>query len=283
MPVEMGFRGQRICVGFALACAAFAWCLTLNPNFELADKTFESALPATVWGLTFLSALLFFASHWGTLKGHAIINPLLAVAVNLLGSLLIFNLNIPLYLDTAGTMFIAILYGPILGMGTSVLSVSLGAVSNPLGLAYVPNAVIVAYLVGWMARRGVFKRMIATLLSGYGLGIVAGLVSLGSTLVALDENLQRGPRELTNFYLLIVHDETVAALLQALSSDPIDKAFTLVLVCLAIRFAPKPLRYFFDRPETHPAVGRVLTEDRFTLSLDEEPAPSLLDRLQRYL
>lgn len=283
MPVDMAFRGQRICVGFALACAAFAWCLTLDPNFEHADRTFESVLPASVWGLSLLSGLLFFASQWGTLRSHAIINPLFAIAVNILGSLLIFNLNIPLYLDTAGTMFIAILYGPILGMGTSVLSASLGAVSNPLGLAYVPNAVIVAYLVGWMARRGVFKRMIATLLSGYGLGIVAGLVSLPSTLLAFDENLQRGPRELTNFILLIVHDENIAALIQAMSSDPIDKAFTVVLVCLAIRFAPKPIRYFFDRPETHAAVGRVLTEDRFTLSLDEEPPHGLLDRLQRYL
>lgn len=282
-PVEVPFRVQRICVGVALAFAAVAWSLTLRPGFAYETHTFSSPLGASVWGLSLVSAAFFFAAQWRSLRSYAVINPLLAIVVNLVLSSIIFDLNIPLYLDTVGTAFIAIIYGPILGMGTGVLSLTLFSVSSPLLLAYLPPVIVAAYLIGWLARRGVFKRMISTLLAGYGVGIIAALLSAVATICSLDENAQRGPRELKNFYLLLVHEEGVANLLQALSSDPIDKAFTVLLVCLGIRFAPEPIRRLFDSPETHPAVERVLTEDRFSIELDPEPPRTLTDCLQRYL
>ncbi|MDK8763918.1 hypothetical protein QP922_08810 [Corynebacterium sp. MSK218] len=283
MPVNRAFRGQRVSVVLGLACAVVAWGLTLTPRFKFAERTFESLLPATVWGLSFLCVLLLFGSQRGLWSRHALINALLAVVVDMVGSTVFFNLHIPLYMDTVGTVFIAIIYGPVLGMGTAVLALSLRCVFSPLELAYLPNALILALMVGWLARRGAFKRMISTLFAGYGLGIIAALVSLASTLFALNQILPRGARELANFFLLITHDETTATLLQVLTSHPLDKAFTVVLVCLFIRFVPKPVRNSFDRPETQSAVARVLTEDRFTLSLDEEPPRNFVGRLQRYL
>lgn len=283
MPVHMAFRGQRISVALGLICALAAWGLTLTPRFKFAERTFDSLLSATVWGLSLLSVLLFFGSQRGLWRSPALINALLAAVVDMVGSTVFFNLNIPLYMDTAGTVFIAIIYGPVLGMGTAVLSLTLRSAVSPLELAYLPNVLFLAVMVGWLARRGAFKRMISTLFTGYGIGIVAAVVSLTSTLFALEQNLPRGARELANFFLLITHDETKATLLQVLTSDPLDKAFTVVLVCVFIRFVPKPVRDSFDRPETQTAVARVLTEDRFSLSLDEDPPRNFVGRLQRYL
>lgn len=283
MPVNMAFRGQRISVALGLLCALVAWGLTLTPRFKFAERTFDAPLSATVWGLSLLSVLLFFGSQRGLWRSPALINALLAAVADMVGSTVFFNLNIPLYMDTAGTVFIAIIYGPVLGMGTAVLSLTLRSVVSPLELVYLPNVLILAIMVGWLARRGAFKRMISTLFTGYGIGIIAALVSLSSTLFVLEQNLPRGARELANFFLLITHDETTATLLQVLTSDPLDKAFTVVLVCVFIRFVPKPVRNSFDRPETQSAVHRVLTEDRFTLSLDEEPPRNFVGRLQRYL
>ena len=282
MPDKKASRSQRLCVGSALVCAALAWALSLNSDYGHGEFIFASALSTSVWCLSLAGALFFFATQWCSLGHHALFTPLLAVAVNLLMSSLIFNVNIPLYLDMMGTAFIAIVYGPVLGMGTAVLTACLASIYNPLLLVYLPVAVTVAYLFGWLARRGAFKRMLVMMLAGAGVGVVAGLLTTMCTLLLPGEYGQSGPIKLMALWELILHDGRLAVLLQSLSSDVIDKTFTTLVVCAAIRFAPKPLLCLYDYPETRPSRDRVLTEDRFTLSLDEEPPRNLLDRMQRF-
>ncbi|MFG6302270.1 hypothetical protein ACGLFO_01650 [Corynebacterium hesseae] len=282
MPNDKASLYQRLCVGSALVCVALSWVLSLNPDYGHRDFVFSSVLSTGVWCLSLLGAIFFIAAQWRSLGNHALFNPLLAVAANLLLSSLIFNINIPLYLDMMGTAFIAIVYGPVLGMGTAVLSACLASINNPSLLAYLPTAVVVAYLFGWLARRGAFKRTLAMMLAGTGLGIVAGLLSAVSTWLLPSDYGQRGPAELIALWELILHDERLAILLQNLCSDVIDKTFTALVVCIAIRLAPKPILRLYDYPETRPALDRVLTEDRFSLSLDEEPPKGFLDRIQRY-
>lgn len=282
MPVEKASLSQHLCVGSALVCVALAWVLSLNPGYGYADFVFASVLSTSVWFLTLLGALLFIAAQWRSLGHHALLNPLLAVAVNLVLSSLIFNINVPLYLDMIGTAFIAIIYGSVLGMGTAALTACLGSLYNPLLLVYLPVAMAVSYLFGWLARRGAFKRMLVMMLSGAGVGVVAGLLTTMSTLLLPGEYGQKGPIELMALWELILHDEGLAVLLQSLTSDVIDKTFTTLVVCVAIRLAPKPVLRLYDYPETRLSRDRVLTEDRFSLYLDEEPPRNLLDRMQRY-
>ncbi len=282
MPDKKASRSQHLCVGSALVCAALAWVLSLNSNYGSGDYVFGSVLSTSVWCLTLLGALLFLAAQWRSLGHHALFNPLLAVAVNLLLSSLIFNANVPLYLDMMGTAFVAIVYGPVLGMGTALLTACLASINNPLLLGYLPVALVVAYLFGWLARRGAFNRMLVMMLTGAGVGIVAGLLTTMCTLLLPGEYGQSGPIKLMALWELILHDERLAVLLQSLSSDLIDKAFTALVVCVAIRFAPQPILRLYDYPETRPSRDRVLTQDRFTLSLDEEPPRNLLGRMQRY-
>lgn len=235
-----------------------------------------------MWCLSLLGALLFIAAQWRSLGHHAVLNPLLAVAVNLVLSSLIFNVSIPLYLDMMGTAFVAIVYGPVLGMGTAVLTSCLGSIYNPLLLVYLPVALVVAYLCGWLARRGAFKRMLVMMLTGAGVGVVAGLLTAMCSLLLPGEYGQSGPIKLMALWELIVHDGRLAVLLQSLSSDVIDKTFTVLVVCVAIRLAPQPILRLYDYPETRLSRGRILTEDRFLLYLDEEPPHNLLDRIERY-
>ncbi|MEM5986013.1 hypothetical protein CYJ44_007555 [Corynebacterium hesseae] len=282
MPNNKASLYQRLCIGSALVCVALSWVLSLNPDYGNRDFVFSSVLSTSVWCLSLLGAILFIAAQWRSLGNHALFNPLLAVAANLLLSSLIFNINIPLYLDMMGTAFIAIIYGPVLGMGTAVLTACLASINNPLIFVYLPTAVVVAYLFGWLARRGAFKRMLGMMFAGTGIGIVAGLSTAMSTLLLPREYGQRGPVELMALWELILHDERFAVLLQSLCSEVIDKTLTVLVVCVAIRLAPKPILRLYDYQETRPAVDRVLTEDRFSLSLDEEPPKDFLDRIQRY-
>lgn len=282
MPDKKASRSQRWCVGSALVCVALAWALSLNSGYGHGDFIFASVLSTSVWCLSLIGALLFFATQGCSLGHHALFNPLLAVAVNLLMSSLIFNVNIPLYLDMLGTAFIAIVYGPVLGMGTAVLTACLASIYNPLLLVYLPVAVTVAYLFGWLARRGAFKRMLVMMFTGAGVGVVAGLLTTMSTLLLPGEYGQSGPIKLMALWELILHDEGLAVLLQSLSSDVIDKTLTTLVVCVAIRFAPKPVLRLYDYPETRPSRARILTEDRFTIYLEEDAPSNLLERVQRY-
>lgn len=81
----------------------------------------------------------------------------IAVAVNFVGGQLASLLKLPLYLDTIGTIFTAMLCGPWVGALAGGLTNIILGISNPVFLAFTPVNVAVGLVTGFLARGNMFS------------------------------------------------------------------------------------------------------------------------------
>lgn len=83
----------------------------------------------------------------------------IAAGINLVGGALCSSLKLPLFLDMIGTMVIACLSGPWVAALTGLLTnVFLAIVANPVYLPYAVVSVLCGFVVGVMARIGLFRK-----------------------------------------------------------------------------------------------------------------------------
>ncbi|MDR1955292.1 MAG: ECF transporter S component [Treponema sp.] len=101
----------------------------------------------------------------------------IAVAINFAGGQLASLLKLPLYLDTIGTIFTALLAGPWIGALAGALTNIVTGIANPVNFAFIPVNVAVGLATGFLARGHFFNVW-------WKWGISVILISLVSIIVA---------------------------------------------------------------------------------------------------
>ena len=79
------------------------------------------------------------------------------VAVNFVGGQLASLLKLPMYLDTIGTIFTAMLCGPWVGAVTGLLTNIVTGIANPINFAFIPVSVVAGLVTGAFARSNFFS------------------------------------------------------------------------------------------------------------------------------
>ncbi|MFC4555527.1 ECF transporter S component [Georgenia faecalis] len=79
-----------------------------------------------------------------------------AIAVNVVGGQLAKSLQLWVFLDSIGTFIVAMLAGPWIGLVTGALSVLILALADPTMAPWAILAGAMGFLVGMLARRGMF-------------------------------------------------------------------------------------------------------------------------------
>ena len=80
----------------------------------------------------------------------------IAVAVNFVGSQIHHVLSLPLFLDTIGTFFVAMLCGPWVGALTGLIGNLVLGITNPSAIPFVLTSVAVGLVAGFLARAKMF-------------------------------------------------------------------------------------------------------------------------------
>ncbi len=135
-------------------------------------------------------------SNWKHLEGEfspwMLLLCITGLAINLILSKLVIFLNLPLYVDNVGSIIVAILGGPILGMAVGFLSNILGSLSTPISMYYSIFTIIIAWLAAVFSRKGVLKHwwgwLIAAgsfILAGGGAGSIVTWLLYGQTISGL--------------------------------------------------------------------------------------------------
>ena len=110
----------------------------------------------------------------------------IAAGINLVGGALCSSLKLPLFLDMIGTMVIACLSGPWVAALTGLLTnVFLAIVANPVYLPYAVVSVLCGFVVGVMARIGLF--CITVFVYGGATGVTGTSLFTASLVVALKD------------------------------------------------------------------------------------------------
>lgn len=116
-----------------------------------------------------------------------------AIVLNLVMGQVIAALKLPVYMDSLGTMLVAVLAGPLAGAVTGILSNLLwgllpAPVGNPPAAFFAGTALVIGLVTGLFADWGWFKRMLSraqAVALVLGIGIVLTLLQLALVMQAM--------------------------------------------------------------------------------------------------
>lgn len=100
------------------------------------------------------------------------------ILLNFFGKYLAQNLQLPLWLDTFGTVFAAYTFGPLCG---SIIGITMNIVySNfdPLSYLYSITSIAIAFIMGFAARRKWFESFYSTIAAGFLMTIFTVIISV---------------------------------------------------------------------------------------------------------
>lgn len=173
------------------------------------------------------------------------------IVINIVMGRIVTTLSLPLYLDSIGTIFVGAVAGPWVGALAGIISNLIAAFfGNPANfLPYIPVAAIIGFMAGLFSRYGWFKLWWKFILAGVITGVVAALISAPITAYVNSGVVGTGMDALTAAFRSMGMSTLQANFLQGLSTDPLDKSISYLLVYSIIQALPNRYLDRFPRAE----------------------------------
>jgi energy-coupling factor transport system substrate-specific component len=164
------------------------------------------------------------------------------IALNLTAGQITAALKIPLYLDSIGTILVAVLIGPwsavICGSAANILA---GAFGNPSMIFFIPVVVVIGAFTGFIARRGWFRKWYLVVIGGILQGILAALVSAPISAYLFSGVMMAGTDFLVLYFRSVGNTILNSVIFQGLASDPADKLVSFLIVFFLTKNLPQRL------------------------------------------
>ncbi|PLR94470.1 CD3073 family putative ECF transporter S component [Bacillus sp. T33-2] len=178
----------------------------------------------------------------------------MGIALNVILGTVVSSLKIPLlFLDTIGTVLVAVLFGPWWGALTGALTnVVLGATTGPTAIFFGLVNIAIALVAGFMGRKFNFAKWYVALSTGIILSIVAPLIGTPIA-VAVFGGLNASGMDLVVLWLRATGEGVFAStFISRITGNFVDKIVTCFLVVFLITRLPN-LGKIFRREHKHAA------------------------------
>ena len=163
----------------------------------------------------------------------------LAIALNVGIGAIVKALNLPLYLDSIGTILATIMLGWRWGAVVGVLGFIITAIIiNPLAVYFVGTQVAIAIFINVMAINGWFKNVFRTVVTGLLLGLVSAIVSAPVIIFVFGGATGNGSALVTSFFVKFGHQIVNSIFLSGFSIEPLDKCLQCLLAFFIIKRIP---------------------------------------------
>ena len=173
-----------------------------------------------------------------------------AIAINVVIGQIVFLLKLPVYLDSIGTMLVAVVCGPWAGALTGTLSHTIwGLAIDPNALPWWPVALLIGFVTGWCARGGLFRNTWKVLITGFIVALVAALSSAVVNMLLIGGITASGSSLITAYLLQTGRSMIESVLSTNFLVEPVDKISTALLAFAIIRGLSVRYLARFPRPE----------------------------------
>lgn len=164
------------------------------------------------------------------------------VALNLTVGQIAAALRVPIYLDSFGTVLLAVLSGPLSAIvAGSFANILAAAFGNPPMIFFIPVVIIIGGYTGLVAKLGCFRRWYLVTVAGLFLGIPAAAVSALISAYLFGGVTMGGSDFLVLFFRSQGYSLYESTLLQGFVMDPSDKLITYFIVFILVRSLPDRL------------------------------------------
>ncbi len=173
-----------------------------------------------------------------------------AIVLNIVIGQITDTLALPIFLDSIGTMLVAILAGPWAGLVTGLLTNLIwGLISSPVAAAFAPVAGVIGLVTGLCARYGLFGNWWKVIISGVLIGVAASLVAVPIRGYMFGGVTGSGADFVTAYLLATGRDLFGSVLITVLSTNVPDKVVTALVAWGVIRALPQRFTTRFSRAE----------------------------------
>ena len=164
------------------------------------------------------------------------------IALNLTAGQITAALKIPLYLDSIGTILVAVLVGPwsaiICGSAANLLAAAFG---NPSMIFFIPVVIVIGAFTGFVARKGWFHKWYLVVIGGILQGVLAALVSAPISAYVFGGVMMAGTDFLVLYFRSVGNTLLNSVVYQGLASDPVDKLVSFLIVFFLTKNLPQRL------------------------------------------
>lgn len=172
----------------------------------------------------------------------------LAIALNIGIGAAVKALSLPLYVDSIGTIMATLLLGWKRGALVGILGFIITSIFiNPFAIYFCGTQVAIALFTHFAARKGGFRSLPKTVLSGVLLGVVTALVSAPVIVLVFGGATGNGAALLTALFAKMGNQIVQSVFMSGFSIEPIDKALQCILVFVLLRKVPQSLLVQFDK------------------------------------
>jgi len=158
-----------------------------------------------------------------------------AIAINIVIGQIVSLLKLPVYVDSIGTVLVAVIAGPWAGALTGILSNTIwGMTIDANALPWFPVAMVIGFVAGLLANAGLFKTWWKVIISGLIIAVAAALTS--SVIQVLLGGITASGSSLFTAFLLQTGQGLVESVLATnFLFEPIDKVATVLLAYAIIK------------------------------------------------
>lgn len=171
----------------------------------------------------------------------------LAIAINVGIGAIVKVLNLPIYMDSIGTIIGTLLLGWKRGAIVGVLGFVITSIFiNPFAIYFIGTQVVIALVVDFFAKRAWFSNVWKVALSGIGLGVITAIVSAPVIIMVFQGATGNGAALVTSFFAKMGNQIVNSVFLSGFSIEPIDKAIQCLIAFFVLKSIPKSLLERFN-------------------------------------
>ena len=158
-----------------------------------------------------------------------------AVAINFTGFGIVKLLQLPIFLDSIGTVFISLIAGPWIGITTAVITSLITGSFSPEYFAFMPVSITMAFCMGILARFKFKNMIVKTIVCAFSLVVIAILVSAPIIVSVYGGNTGNATAGITAFFLATGSNIWNAVFSTNLITETTDKIITAIVAMAIIK------------------------------------------------
>ena len=166
----------------------------------------------------------------------------ISIALNIVLGIVTNSLKLPLYLDTIGTILIAVYFGPWYGAAVGALTnILTGIIFNPKDIPFLLVNVAVALIVGFIAKKFKFN-LVTAIITGLLLSVICPLIGTPIGIWVYGGLTGTGTDFLFIWLQKVGNSIFVSSFIAKITSNFLDKVASCVLVWAVIEGMPKQFK-----------------------------------------